>query len=728
MRFATFFLLSWVLGLQVVQAAEKLVKLDTVSVAGASFVERSTDTISNIYGGVAGTCATKDSSSTCNSCLEEGSLQACNQTSIHQDLNFSVSFKPTKDITGKAKLYFLNASGNSVGVPVELASQAYSTTVGPTLTAKWSSICSAAGLNNCGSVAGPTTGVYVGKIAIGIDSDGNQDVDIEDETESIPVKIHFIAPSDPTVTSVNYCATTATPGFCKIVFEPGDEKVFIKEEPESDQPVTGGAESFGGEVIEFDAIAIFPVPVASEAVGGAAITGFITGNAAKTIPPIFVSIDPADNTNIESAEVSGGLQNYQPYCFIYGNRNKAGNIYRFVAGANATDAATIATHICKTPSEVVGLLEDKHCFISTAAFGSNMAKEVQTFREFRNQYLLTNSLGKFFVKAYYDVSPPIADVIAKYDTLRAATRAALYPFLVFSSIALKYGFAAALLTLISLLILIFKIKSVVKQKRLLLFLVVLMLTPALKAQVVPKTEVIQYPEAAQEGLVKITKDGTYIYDIKREMKSESSRISFGHALHPDVTIDIEQRDPATGQGLGNYQTFSFGDLYEETSSIIIGYDYEKFPWIGRQGKLGYQLGGAIMFAQGHGVLVSNLQPSREKYTFFTIPLMAGVVYRLEWKDKQLFAPYVAGGGTYTILIEKREDKSSPQYTGAPGFYAAGGGLLNVSVLDDEAGFALDSEYGISNLWLSLEFKVIEVNSDAFTFSNQYVNLGVSFDF
>ena len=728
MRFVGSFFIGLALNLSLAHAAEVLVKTDTISISGASYVESD---LSNFYGGFAGTCTTNpDARSTCDTCASEKStLQACNKASLHPNLNFSVSFRPTKDVTGIARMYFLNASDAQVGTPVSLTSASYTTSSTVTLPTTWASICNAVGLTNCGVSSG-TTGIYVGKIAIGIDSDGSGDIDLTNEVKKIPFKIHYIAPNDPAVAN-NYCASTATPGFCKINFEPGDAKVYVKEEPEADQPVTGGADTIGGNTIEFDSIAIFPVKVANEtdtSGNGATITGFKTGNA--SVSPIFVPISPTDNTDIKNAEVSGGLENYQTYCFIYGNRNKAGNIYRFVAGTPATDAATIATQICKTPSEVVGLLEDKHCFISTAAFGSDMAAEVQTFREFRNQYLLTNTLGQMFVKTYYKVSPPIADFIAKSDALRAATRTALYPFLVFSSIALKFGLAAALLTLLSLLILIFKIKSVVKQKRLLVFLVILMLAPTLKAQITPKTTVIQHPES-QEGLVRITKDGTYIYDIKREMKSESSRISVGHALQPEVTIDIEQRD-ASGNGTNTFQTYNFGDLYEETSSIIIGYDYEKFPWIGKKGKLGWQLGGSIMFAQGHGILVSkaatNDYKSREKYTFFTIPLTAGAVYRFEWKDKQLFAPYVAGGGTYTALIEKREDKSAPQFTGAPGFYGAGGVLFNLSQLDDESGYALDSEYGISNLWLSLEFKVIEVNSDSFTFSNQYANLGISFDF
>ena len=67
------------------------------------------------------------------------------------------------------------------------------------------------------------------------------------------------------------------------------------------------------------------------------------------------------------------------------------------------------------------------CFIATAAYGSYMAEDVMVLRHFRDNYLLTNSFGKAFVRVYYKYSPPLANYIAKHEGLRKATRIALTP-------------------------------------------------------------------------------------------------------------------------------------------------------------------------------------------------------------------------------------------------------------------------------------------------------------
>ena len=66
-----------------------------------------------------------------------------------------------------------------------------------------------------------------------------------------------------------------------------------------------------------------------------------------------------------------------------------------------------------------------YCFIATAAYGTETASQLDILRDFRDQVLLESALGSRFVDAYYKISPPVADFIAKNDFLRAVVREVL---------------------------------------------------------------------------------------------------------------------------------------------------------------------------------------------------------------------------------------------------------------------------------------------------------------
>jgi hypothetical protein len=62
------------------------------------------------------------------------------------------------------------------------------------------------------------------------------------------------------------------------------------------------------------------------------------------------------------------------------------------------------------------------CFVATAAYGIGTGEEIDLLREFRDVVLLASAPGAEFVSLYYEVSPPIAEVISQHELLRTAVR------------------------------------------------------------------------------------------------------------------------------------------------------------------------------------------------------------------------------------------------------------------------------------------------------------------
>ena len=77
------------------------------------------------------------------------------------------------------------------------------------------------------------------------------------------------------------------------------------------------------------------------------------------------------------------------------------------------------------------------CFVTTATYGSPMAEEVQVLREFRDEYLLTNPVGRTLVDLYYKGSPPIAEFITEHPNLKPVVRAGLLPAVAMSLVVVS---------------------------------------------------------------------------------------------------------------------------------------------------------------------------------------------------------------------------------------------------------------------------------------------------
>jgi len=80
----------------------------------------------------------------------------------------------------------------------------------------------------------------------------------------------------------------------------------------------------------------------------------------------------------------------------------------------------------QTPAQEFSIV-DGFCVVATAAYGAPWAPRVYALRLFRDQYLLSNPLGRGFVALYYEHGPLLARAIADSPWGRSAVRAILGP-------------------------------------------------------------------------------------------------------------------------------------------------------------------------------------------------------------------------------------------------------------------------------------------------------------
>ncbi len=69
------------------------------------------------------------------------------------------------------------------------------------------------------------------------------------------------------------------------------------------------------------------------------------------------------------------------------------------------------------------------CFIATVVFDSPLAPELDTLRQFRDEYLLTNQFGVLVVRQYERFSPLLANFITQNGNLKGLVRIGLRPLI-----------------------------------------------------------------------------------------------------------------------------------------------------------------------------------------------------------------------------------------------------------------------------------------------------------
>jgi hypothetical protein len=186
-------------------------------------------------------------------------------------------------------------------------------------------------------------------------------------------------------------------------------------------------------------------------VNGASTT--ITMNDDYTIVANFAEIPPDQFTLTVSSSSGGSVTSPGEATFthdegtVVGLEAEPAEGYRFAVWigdvddiADVTAASTTIT-MNDDYSITATFRFGTGCFIATAAYGTPMVDDIRILRQFRDEYMLTNPVGKALVDLYYAVSPPIAEFITEHPGLKQIVRAGLAPAVAISAIAVDTALA-----------------------------------------------------------------------------------------------------------------------------------------------------------------------------------------------------------------------------------------------------------------------------------------------
>jgi hypothetical protein len=417
-------------------------KITITQVDGASSIDSGTTPI--IYGGTAGPAGTCVGTATCNTCTQgvvHDAFVACNLRRININTRLTVSLiSDAKD--GKA--YITKEDGTT------LLGTAGSTTTkgnGTFVQTTWGQICAAAATpsSDCETITATAAHFDTAiPVRIGIDGDNDQRLtSAADDFITGSMKVQNSM--EPMVDATTAGSTSAASnGIHSFSVYPGDAKVYLEDILAWD----GFPASSNG--VQYSSVLLMAHKVPADA-----CVNTLFGNSDADPANGFVKSQDLDSGgNLPDERFFGYDNDTDFYMFKVALQDRAGNIGQFTKDVDCKSVpdTTGEDHVAK-PGEVFGLLKDQqNCFISTAAFGSRLAPQVNVFRAFRDQFLVKNSLGRKLVLYYYDHSPKYAKIIAENENLRLASRIVLYPFLAFAMLALKIGFLSALVLLFAIVV------------------------------------------------------------------------------------------------------------------------------------------------------------------------------------------------------------------------------------------------------------------------------------
>ncbi len=322
------------------------------------------------------------------------------------------------------------------------------------------------------------------------------------------------------------------------------------------------------------------------------------------------------------------------------------------------------------------------CFIATAAYGSTQEPHVRILRQFRDQVLMQSDAGKWFVETYYRLSPPAAHFIGQHPTLRAVTRAALWPL---------YGFAYLLM-----------------YAPMALFMGLSLMVGGIGYAI------YRHRRKKNQNALNLSKAAIL---LAASCAFGAGMLGFESSAQAESPVNMMvelKAGPYTPDNLGNAYKQHFSD---NATFILEGeYDWQFWRGVGSLG-LGFHLGYGNV--SGNGVEEKTGEKSVDTTELHWLPLRLSLVYRFDYLWTRFDFPltiYVKAGFDYCLWwIYNGADSTASSdgkdgYGGTFGFHAVAGLAFVLDWLAPDMATSFDVEWGINNSYIFAEYMYVQLDN------------------
>ena len=396
-----------------------------------------------------------------------------------------------------------------------------------------------------------------------------------------------------------------------------------------------------------------------------------------------------------------GLENDKRVAFIVLYKDQVG----LIGTARPEEGAKPQCYTAKpvqtfSLGEFYGLTDEQkfteaYCFIATATYGSASESHVLVFRKFRDLILEKYSLGRLFVKAYYQYSPRIAAFIQDSPGWRLAFRILLYPFYLLALLALSLSSFSG-----------WGIFGIFVMSTLILF-TVLVISAFLLIKKMNKLVSIRNRKALMPILFIVSFFFSFIGpaeglgDLLQWNKSKDRRsIAISGGL-PKYTKfgNIVKMEGIRGEQVPREKSPYEAVFGKPNAYIMLQYEYYLFNFFGKLGIGGYlgfcsDKGKSLVFRDVSSNQIDRYSEIDEFTNIFLFPFSLYLSYKFDYLAESYFTPYVNIGFQEIVF---RGKKGLDGFRGnRKGIIWSVGAWINLDWIQPTIAAQMENFYSITN--------------------------------